>query len=556
MLLNGFTIEDEFVYSENHFTKHLGNIPRLFDSAYFQYSNEASYRPVCTLTYFLDTAIWGGWPGGPHLTNLMMFVLTEMVLFAFFRVVTKDQVASFLGAALFAIHPVHTEVINNISFREDLLVGLLVPVAWLCYKRLETGNKWLWLFLSWLAYFLALFSQENAVTFLVLAGLLEWTESEGQWQPLLTRRKLVFVAGLLVLSLFFALVRFHWMRFDGEAHTPQLGGSIWATLISDVKIQAHYVKLFFFPYPLIANYPASMYSARIDLRFLVSLGCMVLLVAFVAYFRRARFFLLGVLWWFVSLAPVANIQPIFIPMAERYLFLPSIGPCLWAGWAIARSVRSRARNLVIGLCIAVAITLAAITFLRNPDWRDNMTLWQATARVVSDDPRVLANLAAAQFNQGNYHEAIATAKLSLELKETTSSDIDPAPIYLCMGSAYYMLHETDLALDYLTKAEVGLPSRFDIDAAVYRNLGLIYDDRNDLKTALRYYKRASAIDPYRIDLWRKSAFCELRLGNRSHAEKSWNTARTLDPSLIPFKAIEMLYKKTRQQPPESDQNLN
>ena len=552
-LLNGFTIDDEFVYADNHFTKHLSNLPRLFDSAYFQYSNEASYRPVCTLTYFLDTAMWNGWSGGPHLTNLMLFILTVMAVFGFFQVITKDQAAAFLGAALFAIHPVHTEVINNISFREDLLVGLFVPVAWLCYKRSEEGKPLLWMILSWLAYFLALFSKENAMTFLVLAALLAWTESEGHWRSFLTRRKLFFAAGLVVLTIFFALVRFHWMRFEGEGHTPQLGGSIWATVISDVKILAHYVKLFFFPYPLLAQYPASMYSSQIDVRFVVSVGSLFLMVAFVAYFRRAKFFLLGVFWWFVSLAPVANIQPIFNPMAERYLFLPSIGLCLWAGWAIARSIQTRARIVVIGLTIVVAIALSAITFARNPNWSDNLTLWQATVQTIPDDPKVLAELATEHFNRGNYNEAIANAKAALRLKEAAASNIDPVPIYLCMGSAYYMLRETDLALEYLKKAEALLPSRFDIDTAVYRNLGLIYDDRNDLKIARRYYKRASAIDPYRTDLWRKIAFCELRLGNRSHAEKSWNTARSLDPALISFEEIEMLYKKSRQQPAQTDQ---
>src|ERR1041384_2457827 len=56
-LRNEFTLDDEFVYSENHWVRYLSNLPQLFDRSYFQHSNEASYRPVATFTYFLDAAL-------------------------------------------------------------------------------------------------------------------------------------------------------------------------------------------------------------------------------------------------------------------------------------------------------------------------------------------------------------------------------------------------------------------------------------------------------------------------------------------------------------------
>jgi len=71
-LWNGFTVDDPFTYSQNNFIKDLRNLPHLFTTQYFQYINEASYRPVCTLTYFIDWALWRNWTGGPHLTNILL----------------------------------------------------------------------------------------------------------------------------------------------------------------------------------------------------------------------------------------------------------------------------------------------------------------------------------------------------------------------------------------------------------------------------------------------------------------------------------------------------
>lgn len=547
-LLNGFTIDDEFVFSDNHFVRHLSNLSHLFDRSYFQYSNEASYRPVCTLTYFLDAALWHDWTMGPHLTNLVMYVGVVWLLFGCFRSITQNQLAAFCGAALFAVHPVHTEVVNNISFREDLLITLLLPASWLLYERAQRGHAWLWIPLAWLCYFLATLAKEMAVMFPLLALLLELKEADANVKSLLDIRRLIFLAGLIACTVLFVEIRFHWMQFSGEAHQPPLGGSIINTLLSTTKIQAYYLLLFFFPYQLHALYPSWMYSPEWDTTFFFAVAGLAILLAFVVYFRRARFFVFGVLWWFLSLAPVSNLYPLFNPMAERYLLLPSVGFCLWIGWLIARGLETKGRAFVIGAASLAGIALAAMTFLRNPLWKDNLTLWRSTAAVDPGNPRVLANLATAYYQVGDYRQAIDYARLALRLRDAQHERLDPGPIYLCLGSAYFRLRDFDLAMEHMKRAERNIPMRFDLDFATYRNLGLIYDEQQDLHAALQNYRRAAEIDPFRAEVWRKIAFCELRLGDRAQAEQDWQKARNLDRTVPTFDEAESLYKKSVQEP--------
>lgn len=541
VVLNGVTIDDEFVYSNNHFVRHLANLPLLFDPAYFQYSNEASYRPVCTVTYFLDAALWREWAGGPHLVNLALHVAVVCLWFHMFRRLTGNPWAAFVGAGLFAIHPVQTEAVNNISFREDLLVGLFLPVSWLLYKRAEANRYWLWAPLGWMAYALGLFSKEMAVVFPILFVLVEATLVDWHWDRMLGRRRLLFMAGLVVCTLFFVIIRFHLMRSAGETGLPRLGGTWAGTLAADIKIHAHYLTLFFLPTQFSALYPPETYAATMDSRFAFSVAILAVVVSFALYFRRSRFFALGVLWWFVSLLPVSNFHPIFNPMAERYLYLPSVGVCLWLGWAFATVLKSKYQRLLIAAACATALVLAAVTFQRNRVWRNNLTLWTATALESGDDPRLAANLGTAYFEKGDYTRAIELSRKALEAAPTFPG-INPAPIHLCVASAWMQLGKLDQALPHLLQVEARIPVRFDIDAAAYRNLGILHDEQGDLRTALKYYQHAVAVDPFRADLWRKLAYAQYRLGDVKDARGNWQKARDLDQSIPSFEAVEAAHR--------------
>jgi tetratricopeptide (TPR) repeat protein len=545
-LLNGFTMDDEFVYSENYWISQFRNLPHLFDRSYFQYSNEASYRPLCTLTYFVDAALWSTWPGGPHLTNLLLYIGTVLIVFFFIRRITRSAWAALFGAALFSIHPIHTEVVNNISFREDLLIGLLLPGSWLLYRRGEDGRAWLWTPLALLVYLLATMSKENAIMFPLLVVLLELAETEADLKSLFQPRRLLFLAGLAVVTIFYLLLRFRWMRFAGEANLPQLGGSIFFSMLAAVKIHAYYLLLFFCPYQLRALYPASMYTPQFDTAFLVSFSALLLLLAFLLYFRKERFFVLGVFWWLFSLLPVSNLQPIFNPMAERYLFLPSIGFCLWIGWLVANAFEQGRRVVLLGGAVVLALILSVLTFVRNPDWRDNQRLWLAEAEMDPANPRVLANLAAAYYNAGEYDRAIDHANRALALTGQSRETISPAAIHLCLASAHFMQGKVDEALLHAELTEKAMPARFDIDFAGYRTLGMIYDAKDNLQKALAYYRRAAEINPFRAELWRKLAFCELRLGMREQAQADWEKARALDRHVPKFEEVETLYQETKQ----------
>jgi len=371
--------------------------------------------------------------------------------------------------------------------------------------------------------------------------------SRARWSAAGWKGVWVYEAGLVVLTVLFLLIRFRWLQFPLEAANPQLGGSLFGTLMADVKIQAWFLFQAFVPVRLSALYPASFYTPRVDAQFVLSLAGLLGVAAAFVFCLRRRLFVCGILWWFIFLAPVANIYPIFNPMAERYVFLPSVGLCILvsdSGFRMAQRRESLRRPLLAALALWTVI-MSGITVSRNRVWKDNLTLWQETETLVPGNPTVVSNLAAAHFEKGNIPQVIAHGRRAIALSKSSDETFNPAATYVALAAALHIEGQRKDALAYLLEAEDLIPCRFDIDAAIYRNIGLIYDDEEDLNKAAAYYRKAIEIDPYRAGLWHKLSFCHLRLGQREAAAREWARARELDPRTPPFDEIVAAYEASK-----------
>ena len=189
-LSNTFVFDDIYVISGNYFIRDWQNIFGLFTSKYFAASGELSYRPVVTLSYFVDYSLWHLNPMGYHLTNIILHTLNSTILFFLVQRMVRNTPLAFLASLFFACHPVLSEAVNAISYREDLLAATFFITAFILYIKLLASNKFMYrtemlhsvqhdsvchserneeskfyLYpLSLLSYLFALFSKEMAIT--------------------------------------------------------------------------------------------------------------------------------------------------------------------------------------------------------------------------------------------------------------------------------------------------------------------------------------------------------------------------------------------------------
>ena len=122
------------------------------------------FRPAVILSYAADMAIWGPWPPGFRLTNLLLHILCTLLVYRMARSEGLGDAAALAAGALFAAHPAHVESVAWISGRTDLLCAAFMLGAWLHYRRGRTAA-------SLCLFGLALLSKEMAITLPLLVFL-------------------------------------------------------------------------------------------------------------------------------------------------------------------------------------------------------------------------------------------------------------------------------------------------------------------------------------------------------------------------------------------------
>ena len=134
-LSNTFVFDDVYVISGNYFIRDWQNIFGLFTSKYFAASGELSYRPVVTLSYFVDYSLWHLNPMGYHLTNIVLHTLNSVLLFFFVQLMVKNTPVAFLASLFFICHPVLSEAVNAVSYREDILAAAFLSPPFCCMSN-------------------------------------------------------------------------------------------------------------------------------------------------------------------------------------------------------------------------------------------------------------------------------------------------------------------------------------------------------------------------------------------------------------------------------------
>ena len=169
-LHNSFVYDDNTYVVENRQIRSISNIPKAFISSYPPDAKEQGlYRPLVTISYIFDYAVWGLNPKGFHLTNLILHILTSIIIYLLALEILKKSWPSLIAALIFALHPVHTEAVTWIVGRAEVMAGLFYFIAFLLYIKagesisLETGCL-----LAQISLIFCAFSKEMAITLPIL----------------------------------------------------------------------------------------------------------------------------------------------------------------------------------------------------------------------------------------------------------------------------------------------------------------------------------------------------------------------------------------------------
>ncbi len=499
-------LRNDFVYTYD-------DKPLILDSAYVHsaqhlrevltstlFSNQGApggppyYRPVAKLGFMLCYQVFGPSAAGFHLVSLLLNMAVVGMLFLFADRLFTSRLAAFAAAALFAIHPVHVEAVAWISSVTDIEVTFFYLLTFWCFLGIAApdGGRKPWAIAAMIGSFiLALLSKEQAVTLPILATIYEhfYRDDRGQTTRL---QKMLRYGPLWLACLLYVVLRVQLM--GSFVHVKTMNPiSTKDTLLSALALTGQYLGVLLWPVNLssfhLFHASRSLFAPAV-LAGLLALGICAYL--FHQLWKRSRLASLGILWLFVTLAPVLNARWMSAyVLCERYLYLPSVGFCLVAGWVCAELWQSpSARNstvktaLVGAACVVAALCVLRIS-LRVLDWRDDVTLFKQALVAVPTDYRLHDALGAAYAIRGESDQAEEEWKEALRLD---SNSLEPLT---SLGALYAQEGRFQQAMPLLENALEQNPNNADI----HLNLGAAYAEMGQMDRAEQHFRAAVTLSP-------------------------------------------------------------
>lgn len=550
-LNNGFVYDDEFTITNNTLISDIRNLPKLFQNEYFTLSGEMSYRPVVTLTYFFDYALYGRSSLGYHLTNILLHAFNGVLLYIFLCMLMgrskESRIANLplLASLLFTTNPVLTEAVNAVSFREDLLTFLFYMATLILYMALSnraiSRHRTIVFYVSsCVTYFLALFSKEMAATLpLVVCGL-EWVYRNKKECGSLPSN--LYNIGYIILTLIYLYFRFYYFQNPLEEKFHPWEASEGALTLPWLLLS--YLKIALFPVSLVADYEFLPLKSFFSPSFIVTFIAIVSLLITAFVMKKERKVTFGIIFFVITLLPVYNLIPIYNPFAERYLYLPIVGLAIVSSVAITRisfqSSKIMGSTLLIPFFVILSVYALGVV-KRNEIWGNDYSLWSDTVKKMPNNGRAHNNLGYAYYKMeqfgkaiehfqtairlapgnmnahynlgrtyvklGRLYEAIPHLEAGIEAKPSDSRRHNE------VGFVYYRAGKLDEAVRHLQVAVRLNPDFFE----AHNNLGIAYADKGEFEQALQEFRRASGLKPNEPEVWNNIGLVYYRQGHFDEA---------------------------------------
>jgi len=512
VLGHSFVWDDHFTIEENELIRHFRHIPKIFATDLFHSHAEKTgtehsnyYRPVQTLSFFLDYQLWRLNPAGYHLTSVVIHLLNGILVFLVVFFIARSKMVSVFSSVLFLVHPVQTGAVTYLTGRSDLLALFFVLVSFLSYllraslpapeaagkvdpdtffNRLAL-KKGLLYKVSLAAFLLALLSKEVAVIYPLI--ILFYELVFGRRVKLHRENMLGIFLPYLLIAVFYGALRVMILNFTPVKPLLQSSDALAGLFLTMGRTFVEYINILIFPTNLHMEREVLLVPSAFSLQAALAIaGSVFYLMALTVSYKRFPSTFFGLIWFVIFLLPVSNIVPINALMAEHWLYLPSVGFFMALGIALCRlRVPRLGLDLSLWIFALAAFFYCGGTLSRNMDWKDDLSIYRST---LDDSPRkgkMYYNMGTVYHERGNYNEALRYYRLAVE------NGLYKAGVRTNIGGIY-------LETGNLEKAEEMFRAALTIDPSehfAHNGLGCAYEMQGELEKARLQYQRALEIYP-------------------------------------------------------------
>jgi tetratricopeptide (TPR) repeat protein len=458
--------------------------------------HQYNWHPLTWLSHMADYQMFRLWPGGHHLTAVLLHVATVLLLFLVLLQMTERRWPSAGVAAIFAVHPLHVESAAWVAERKDVLSGfffVLTLAAYIGYVRREFSiGRYL---LVVLCFALGLLAKPMVVTLPFVLLLLDYwplrrlgpdpAESRvaDNWSSAALFRVLLEKVPLILMAAASCVVTSLAQRgsikpLDRFPFMDRVAGALVSYGV--------YLLQFVWPSGLTAQYPyvkdQPSWAVAASMLLLTAITAAAL-----AFRHRFPYLLVGWLWYLGMLVPVIGLVQVGDQArADRYMYLPMIGPALAVAWAIFDFARTAARRQFCGIASAAALAALTVTAWRQVDyWRDSEALWTRAISCTRGNWLALNNLGSLHMKVKRLDEAIADFEAALAVRPNLPLTLDNLAHALeARGDAHAAIAQYQKALD------------IDPDyAEAHNDLACLLANDGQVKLAIQHYNEALRVQP-------------------------------------------------------------
>ena len=580
------------------------------------------WRPLTLVMFAVEYQLFGDNATPYHLTNILLYGITAIILFVtllqmLFRFgggKGGGGVLAFITTLLFLAHPIHTEVVANIKSRDEIVSFLFLCLMLLFLFRFVKTEKKNFIFYSLLCYFTALLSKENGITFIAIIPLSLFCFAGKNLKKSLMLTVPFFITAGIYLAIRTSLVG---MIGDREANDVtdnpflELNFPALPTPLPFIEkfatvcwILLKYLLLLIFPHPLTSDYGFNQIPAigLLDPKAIASLliygGLFFYVVKILIQEIKRRktpearsqkpeaiLFAFSILYFLITIAIVSNLFFLIgTTMGERFAYISSLGFCLALAACILRITKFSDYELRKDIFKNVRLTLPLLliiipysykTLTRNPNWKNNKTLFTADVKTstgsgnahyyyantlftehMNDEPspdrdsifseakkefRIAMqinpyfhycyyNIGLIWEKLGNPDSAIVYQQKTIDLKpeNTMAQYMAKGALGLVYGK---LKGDVEKAMPLLLEASAWKPE----DPGYHENLGICYAMKGDFDNSIKEFELGLK---YKTKLTKEDARVYMNMGiswqNKDHKEKAdenFQKAFQLDPSL-------------------------
>lgn len=552
---HSYVLDDFSAIKENNIVRQgIEAIPEIFKTSYRQgylSVKDGLYRPLSLAMFAVEWNYFPDQPGISHFVNVVLYALTGFFLFFMLQKLflnnsfpirtgkesNKGEIMAFITSLFFIAHPLHTEVVANIKSRDEILCFLFVLFSfWFVLKYIDETKK-KFLFYSMVFLFMAFLSKETAITYLALLPVALHFFREIN----LKRIFLLLIPFLIVTGIYLVIrssVLEGAMADDAVSVADNIiaGAKSFSTRMgTSFYILGLYIVKLIFPHPLSYDYSfnqilmvemTNIFSI-ISLLFYFAIGIYAVIILYKSFRRNqdlsirpalpagkypvSKYVSFGIFFFLITIFLFSNLVLIIgTSMGDRLMYFPSLGYCLVIAALLVHLLRItnfyefRIKDFFKPNFLPIILIVALYsfkTYSRNPDWKDNYTLY-------SHDVNIAPNSVKAHYYLGlELVKVTAETEPDMEKKkkiyEQGISELEKAvailpsfsSAYTQLGVAYYRLKDFEKAIENYNKAASLSPS----DAITTNNIGTIYFEWKKYPEAKEKFQQALAIDPRFVD---------------------------------------------------------